>query len=189
MPQDFAKTRPPTKKKKARKKSFQSDVPVWVWVFTGIVAGAFGMFLIYLAGLTPTVPKPSPTVENTTDDSSALQGKAKPIFEFYDRLMNKEVIVDVTPDDSQQNQTPTVYILQAASFQKPEEADSLKALLILEGLDVSIEEVVNKGDTWHRVLVGPFNSRSKMASARSKLAQHEISPIVLKQKPEEQNTN
>ena len=78
----------------------------------------------------------------------------------------------------------TCPVKAAASFQQFKEADALKAMLILEGMDVEIQEFDNKGAIWYRVLVGPFDSRSKMAKARSTLAQHNISPIVLKKKPE-----
>jgi cell division protein FtsN len=181
---DFAKTNKSSGKAKRKTgsrsvaKKQQSNVPAWVWVFTGIVTGAFIMFLIYLAGLTPEKFESGEAQENISQQTEEIKEKAKPIFEFYDKLTNQEVVVDVEAEP--EDQTPSLYILQAASFQDPDDADSLKALLILEGLDVNIEKFKNKGETWHRVLVGPFDTRSKMAAARSKLAQHEISPIVLK---------
>lgn len=196
MTQDFATTgktkrastsRKGPKRSKSRsnqkgsKAMQQTNVPAWVWIFTGIIAGAFIMFLVYLSGLAPESMQSNNTKPAIDIDvPENLKNKAKPVFEFYDRLMNSEVVVDVEIDDTVREEV--VYILQAASFQQYDEADALKALLTLEGLDVDIQEFKNKGETWHRVLVGPFESRSKMAKARSTLAQHDMSPITLKKK-------
>jgi len=191
--QDFAKTgtrkskkkrSPSAKKPRSGAKSMQqTNVPAWVWVFTGVVAGAFIMFLVYLSGLAPEAMQNKPGQSAPgAEVAEELKEKTKPVFEFYDRLMNSEVVVEVEEDTTPREKV--IYVLQVASFQKYEEADALRALLILEGLDVEIQEFNNKGETWHRVLVGPFESRSKMAKARSALAQHDISPITLKRKPE-----
>ncbi len=181
MTQDFAKKQAAKGKKKSRP---QSNVPAWVWVFTGVVTGAFIMFLVYLAGLTPKSGGGSSTTGTTTQNSSTDNQRDKPVFEFYDRLLDNEVVVNIDEEELNDAKNPTIYILQAASFQQYQEADALKALLTLEGLDVEIQEFSNKGETWHRVLVGPFDSRSKMAKARSTLAQHDISPILLKKEPD-----
>ena len=50
-------------------------------------------------------------------------------------------------------------------------------------MDTSIQKFSNKGETWYRVLVGPFNDQKKMNLAKTTLAQHNITPIVLQKKP------
>jgi cell division protein FtsN len=53
--------------------------------------------------------------------------------------------------------------------------------LLLLNLVVTIEKVkARNGDSWHRVIVGPFKSRSKLAKARSILATHQIDSLLLK---------
>ena len=74
-------------------------------------------------------------------------------------------------------------MLQAASFRKLPEADGLRAKLILEGLDSSIAEFNNRGEIYHRVMVGPFTDPEKMTQAKKILAAHNINPIVLQKKP------
>jgi cell division protein FtsN len=179
--QDYAKK----KNASPRKAAGSSGIPGWVWLFTGAVTGAFIMFLVYLYGLTP---QKFPDRKSSQDKQSSLNDKQvapaeKPTFEFYDSLKNNEII---PPGDVNKHNTSsknaglkTPYILQAASFQKAEDADSLKAKLILEGLDTSVQKFNNKGETWYRVLVGPFNDLNKMNQAKTTLAQHNITPIVL----------
>ena len=73
-----------------------------------------------------------------------------------------------------------VYILQAASFRDAAEAERLRAQLTLANLDVSVETASDSRGTWHRVLVGPYESRSRVAKAREILAEHQLMPLVLK---------
>jgi cell division protein FtsN len=50
-------------------------------------------------------------------------------------------------------------------------------------LNTQIEKVtVRNGEVWHRVLVGPFQNRSKLAQARSTLVSNDINPLLLKRK-------
>jgi cell division protein FtsN len=178
--QDFAKK----KNASPRKGAGSSSIPGWVWLLTGAVTGAFIMFLVYLSGLTPqkfAEGKATPDTKVTTQNGNQAQTAEKPIFEFYDSLKNNEII----PPGDASNKTmalKTPYILQAASFQKVKDADALKAKLILEGLDVSIQQFNNKGEIWHRVLIGPYTDQDKMNQAKSTLAQHNITPIVLQKK-------
>ena len=62
----------------------------------------------------------------------------------------------------------------------PIDADERRATLILLGLDVGIQEVKVTGDTWHRVIAGPFDSKLQLNRAQDKLAQAEISSIPMK---------
>jgi cell division protein FtsN len=137
-----------------------------------------------MTGLVWLAKQPEPTSKLPPPKADTNPDREKPVFEFYDRLLNDEVVVNVNEEEQQAAENNVIYILQAASFQQFKEADALKAQLILLGLDVNIQEFKNKGQTWYRVLVGPFDSRSKMAKAKSTLAQLEISPIMLKQQPE-----
>jgi len=161
-----------------------STLPGWVWLLTGIITGAFVMFLVYISGITPA--RPPGHASATMDKQDSPVKSEKPIFEFYDTLMNTEVIA---PPSATQNphasdsQPEVVYMLQAASFRKLPEADGLRAKLILEGLDSSIAEFNNRGEIYHRVMVGPFTDPEKMTQAKKILAAHNINPIVLQKKP------
>ena len=82
--------------------------------------------------------------------------------------------------------TPTakeVFLLQVGSFKSNRDADSLRARLLLLNLSASIERVTPRpGETWHRVLVGPFTNRAELASARDSLSGNGIDSLLLKRK-------
>jgi len=73
-------------------------------------------------------------------------------------------------------------MLQVASYRKFSDADALKAQLILEGLESSIAEFNNRGEIYHRVMVGPFNDTAHIEQAKKILASHNLNPIVLQRK-------
>ena len=72
-----------------------------------------------------------------------------------------------------------------ASFKSKNDAEHLRAQLILLNLTAQTERAkVRNGGVWHRVLVGPFTSRSKLAKARSTLLSNNHEALVLKRKPQ-----
>lgn len=76
-----------------------------------------------------------------------------------------------------------VYLLQAGSFKSSRDADSMRARLLLLNLSASVQQVSPRpGETWHRVLVGPFTSSSGVSEARAMLARNGIDNILLKRK-------
>nr|WP_246386788.1 SPOR domain-containing protein [Litorivivens lipolytica] len=72
--------------------------------------------------------------------------------------------------------------MQAGSFKTNADADRRRAELLLLGLEAKIEAVEANGDTWHRVYVGPFTSRSKLSKARTTLISEGIETLLLKRK-------
>lgn len=73
--------------------------------------------------------------------------------------------------------------LQAGAFQKPTDADNLKAKLALLGVDTGVQEISipDKG-TMYRVRVGPFTNLEEMNRARGLLSQNGIQATVVKVK-------
>ncbi|MAZ89052.1 MAG: carbamoyl-phosphate synthase small subunit [Cellvibrionaceae bacterium] len=188
MTQDFAKKkRPPAKRKPASSKRAapkpKSQVPGWVWLFTGTILGAFIMFLAYLSGVTP---QQTPTPATAAKHEEPSHDIPKPRFDFYQLLKETEVVVKEVPSHTPKEAAAIEtqeFILQVGSFKKNADADRLRAELILMNLDAQVETVtVRNGETWHRVLVGPFQSRSKVAKARSVLVSNDINPLLLKRK-------
>jgi len=127
--------------------------------------------------------------DETVDSAAAAQPVTnhKPRFDFYTLLKESEIIV---PDDepvastqTSQAEDPYVYVLQTGSFKNAGDADSLRAQLLLLNLNASVESVdIHPGEKWHRVLVGPLESRSALAASRTKLAENGIDSLLLKRK-------
>lgn len=165
----------------ASRASNPSRVPGWVWLFTGAVLGAFVMFLIRLAEVPPGGGAGTETAASAP--AKAPEEQKQPRFDFYKILKETEVPVPtVEHDDAPVAAADTSqYILQVASFKGMDDAEQLRAELILLNLDAQVETArVRNGETWHRVLVGPFESRSKLAKARSILVSNRLEALVLK---------
>lgn len=205
MAQDFAKRR----RAPAKKGGYQSQVPGWVWLFTGSVLGAFVMFLVYLAGIPPqagqlsgkleeTVSKVTqPNAQPSSEDSEleSADGIPKPRFDFYRLLKDSEVVVETAParpittprpseSTSESNEVVEAnveYVLQVGSFKNLADADRLRAELILLNLDAGIETVqLRNSETWHRVIVGPYRSKPAVSKARSTLYANNLENILFK---------
>ncbi len=193
MTRDYAKKNRPAPRRNRPK----SQVPGWVWLFTGAVLGGFIVFLMRLTDVevpdgdnTRRVEPAAETAVAKPVDPKPEPGNPKPRFDFYKLLRESEVIVPATePSESQadsgQSETASrdEFILQVGSFRKSTEADSLRAQLLLLNLDAYTEQVtLNNDETWHRVIVGPFSNQSRLASARSTLVSNDYHALVLKRK-------
>jgi len=111
----------------------------------------------------------------------------KPRFEFYNILPGKQ---DAAPDSGPVVAPPVVEkpsaaeqttYLQVGAFQKPADADNLKAKLAMMGLEASVQQIniPDKG-VLHRVRTGPYNRLEDMNKVRSQLSQSGIQATVVK---------
>ncbi|MCK5789365.1 MAG: SPOR domain-containing protein [Alcanivorax sp.] len=166
-----------------------SNLPAWVWLFTGVVTGLFLAFLYYLAGIKPT-DRQMQEIEVTTPALPGTGGSG-PKFDFYTLLPDREVVAPATDQPKPGKSTPAPaapsanepFIIQTGSFRSAQEADHRRAELILMGLDVKIQKVeLGPGEAWHRVQVGPFQSQQTLEQAKSTLAENQIEHIVLRLK-------
>lgn len=76
----------------------------------------------------------------------------------------------------------TQLFLQAGSFRRKDDAESLRAQIILLGQDVRVESGTVREETWHRVLVGPFASREQLAQSQKTLAANGFDNLLLQQR-------
>ncbi|WP_339641791.1 SPOR domain-containing protein [uncultured Porticoccus sp.] len=173
-----------------RKTPSRQSLPGWLWLLAGILVGIVATFLLQGPEPDPALTE-QPTVKPVEEESGV-----KPRFDFYTLLRETEVIVpdssvpqteEAPPDQSTSTPaTPTVkevFLLQVGSFKSNRDADSLRARLLLLNLSASIEMVTPRpGETWHRVLVGPFTNRAELASARDSLSGNGIDSLLLKRK-------
>ena len=165
----------------------QSNIPGWVWLFTGVVTGLFLAFLYYLAGIKPSA-KQMRDVEMKAPAIST-DGKGAPKFDFYTLLPEKEVVESTTPrpkpttTPAKSPEKPENFLIQTGSFRSADEADKRRAELILLGMDVKIQKVaLAGGETWHRVQIGPFDDASKLEAAKTTLAENHVEYIVTRLK-------
>lgn len=141
------------------------------------------------AGAAPAGQAPAPLPGKPGDKPTDGQR-----FQFYGILEGKQPAtpgaaapaapaVAVTPAAEVKPVASEIFFLQVGAFQKPADADNLKAKLALTGLETSVQDVSipDKG-TMHRVRVGPFRDPDEMNRARSLLAQSGVQGTVIKQK-------
>ena len=171
------------------------NTPGWVWVIIPSIAVAFGAFIMYLSTVPAgdeagAVGKDARSVieasaEQARKDAEKIGNAAKPSYDFY-RLLEKQTVE--VPDVKEYKSTPKdaattyEYRLQAGSFRSAEDADRMRAGLLLGGLPAYTESSSVNGSIWHRVFVGPYTDRSRLNKAQDILASQNISPLVLKQK-------
>ena len=192
MAQDFAKKRTgngASGKQSARKrktpgkavgKAVSQPPRVWRWYGAGVITGVLLCFLMYLGTLPADTGPDSQVAHN---NAAAPDAPPKPRFDFYTLLPQQTMDVDVDPAEVSRTRTkPTtqLYLLQAGSFRQREDADRRRAELLLLGLEPKIEETNGDNGRWFRVYVGPFESRSQLAKARSLTAAQDIDTLLLK---------
>lgn len=195
MATDYAKRKQGSSAKKApaRKKTSQRNNKRpssntagggWRWYASGVLTGFFLSFLFYLG----TLPSPGGSSQEQPGEPTAAAEAPKPRFDFY-TLLPEQTIDDVDagtePDQvtqprATQKSTSERYLLQAGSFRQRDDADRRRAELLLLGLDPKVEESNGDNGRWHRVFLGPFDSHSKMAKARSLTANQDIDTLLLK---------
>jgi cell division protein FtsN len=185
----------------------KQPLPGWLWLITGFALGLIVAFFVYLNGQQALKEARQNALGKAHADLSERQAEQRPEesaesakrkFDFYTLLPELEVVV---PEEDQPqrgsqpvpqapshrpeqtgppaSQASSGYVLQAGSFQKLIEADSLKARLALMGMESSIQTVRVNGDTWHRVRVGPYQDRQQANRVRAKLRKNHIDTVLL----------
>jgi cell division protein FtsN len=88
------------------------------------------------------------------------------------------------PPPSQSQTAPATggpYFLQVGSFRVHEDAESLRARILLLGMPVEIQRAEVNGLQVNRVRVGPFARIDDMNQIRTKLGQEKIPTAVVRQ--------
>jgi len=150
--------------------------------FAGIVVGILGTIGI---SLVPSLTLDSATSSQRTNNTRGSDSSPTR-YEFWETLPTNDVAVNTNPYETSTTKSAAAreYLLQAGSFRKQDEADALRAELILAGLAATTSEVRLVGeDRWFRVLVGPYTSRRETRKVMSALRTKKISALVLERPP------
>jgi cell division protein FtsN len=70
--------------------------------------------------------------------------------------------------------------LQAGSYRNYADADRVRAILALQGVESKISKVTIDADTWHRVRVGPMRDLKNLDETRRKVREAQIDAIVIR---------
>ncbi|GAB3055112.1 SPOR domain-containing protein [Acinetobacter apis] len=99
------------------------------------------------------------------------------------QMVNNSVIISApkaagasVPEDA----ATTVYFLQVKSFTDPDKADARRSEILMNKLPADVITVVERGETWYRVVSGPFTTQQMALSAQQTLQNSGIDSIVIR---------
>ena len=141
----------------------------------GLIVGVIASLGV-IGGINPSALPQSITAATSVDEEASRQ----PSFTFFTTLEDESFSVSSAPSSTPVESKYTQYVLQAGSFRASADADRRRGELALLGLEAAVEEITTDTGTWHRVYIGPFESRSAMAKARSLTAQSDVDTLLLK---------
>jgi cell division protein FtsN len=137
-----------------------------------------GLFAVGILYLDRQIVK---TSKANAKKPEATSEKQKPKIDFYTVLEERVIDIPVPQDDVDGLKNPSInkqavkkFTLQAGSFKSASDADSLKAQLAFLGLEAKVHSANVNGSTWHRVVLGPFASNSKISRAKNLLLENGI---------------
>lgn len=168
-----------------------------LWLIAGLALGAalmWGAQHYYyrdskpfsgFANLFSSGNKPAATEAKQKPDAERLP---KPKLDFYTILPGETVLPESKGSGKKTAKAEPAdvgvnYILQAAAFTSSEEADRLKAKLVLNGMEPHIEKItVGDKGTYYRVRLGPYSSLDTLDGANAKLSGLGIKALRIKVK-------
>ena len=127
-----------------------------------------------------------PDEESAKDRPPPASQDPQTQFDFYEMLPKYEVVIPEKDGTSPRTSAggavrkPGAYVLQAGSFRNLADADRVRALIALQGVESKIQKVTIDTDTWHRVRIGPITDLQKLEDTRSKLRQAQIEALVIR---------
>lgn len=135
------------------------------------------------AAAVPDTPRPEPRAVAPAEAEDPEKN-----LTFYQRLPNFEVVVpekdrevsrerDNTPATIER---PGVYVLQAGSYRRQEDADRVSAQLRKQGIDANVQRVAVDDDVWHRVRIGPISDLTELNRLRTRLRAAELDALVIR---------
>ena len=186
-----------SKRRRSSSRNKKQEYPGWLWMLFGLAIGLSVAFAIYVRDQQPAPQQASArqpaSLESAIDDNGETAAVEEPAaepqesrFTFYDMLPNFEVVIpeqetDVLADiEPRAVVTPGLYILQAGSFTRYEDADRRRAELALQGIESNIQRVTIDDKTYHRVRIGPTDDLEELNLLRSRLRAAKIDVIRIR---------
>lgn len=179
-------------------------VPTWLGILVAVLLSATTLIAVTLIWEPWEPVKPRGQVSTAHDQEEANQE-----YRFYDLLPKQQVtpipeqavpeiktedtvmIVELPERQPSTNDATTAmltpseevkpsYILQVRSYKDPDSADARRAEIILNGLSADILVSMENGETWYRVISGPYESPEAAVIAQQNLQNGGIDSIVVK---------
>jgi cell division protein FtsN len=185
----------------------KKSLPGYIWLLSGLAIGLFVAFLVYLDKQPATdvsfgeavktelekIRQHSQQAKTSLQEPAATKKtpREEPRFNFYTILPELEVMIpedEIRPppsaaetNESSPQGKDKRFILQAGSFQNPDDAEKLKASLALLGLEANINKVSINNRNWHRVRIGPLD-KHELYRDLNLLQQHDVNAMAMELK-------
>jgi cell division protein FtsN len=178
--------------KRGRSNSLRLDLGRWREFGLGLVVGlSLSVFVLVwqnyrekeAAKAASEQPKPEPRAATSASEAE----DASKNYDFYTRLPNFEVVIPEKDREVSQEQDharaaverPGVYVLQAGSYRRQEDADRIQAQLRKVGIDANVQRVAVDDDVWHRVRIGPITDLAELNRLRARLRAAEFDDTLV----------
>lgn len=127
-----------------------------------------------VTNVTPYRAPPEATVEQASDTRLAVAKTATAADRTATAAAQTATAVKAAATASDKSDEAPLHLLQAASFRDKDEANAMRATLLLEGMNASVSEAARADGAWHRVMVGPFATERDLESALTQLRARDI---------------
>ncbi len=174
-------------RRNGRSESQAVGAPKWVVFVGGLATGVIATVVTGALLWPRTLAPASEGAEDAHAAATAADAnKANDSihYEYDDMLRTSEVPVEApasaeTADPA--DAAPARVVLQAGSFRNRDDAENMRAQLLLLGIGPSStrEALVKGGEVWHRVLVGPFANEAALRAAQAKLQRQNIEALAI----------
>ena len=131
-------------------------------------------------------PRRLPPDQNGAATSDGAAAEAPASYDFYEMLPKFEVVVPEKEREVKRDiptspiERPGVYVLQAGSYRRLEDAERIKKQLGLQGIAANVQRVSVDADDWHRERIGPLNDLDEINRLRTRLRNAELDALVIR---------
>jgi len=129
------------------------------------------------SGPTATAPAPLPNISNQNDDLGALIATLPP----NPQAAPEAPPVAAAPGTPAAAAPAGTYYLQVGAYRVLEDAEALRARILLLGLPVQVQRAEVNGQQINRVRVGPYARLDDMNRTRARLGEEKIESTVVRQ--------
>lgn len=136
--------------------------------------------------LRPEPRRLPPDQDGATAAEESAAAEAPASYDFYEMLPKFEVVVPEKEREVKRDiptspiERPGVYVLQAGSYRRLEDAERIKKQLGLQGIAANVQRVSVDADVWHRVRIGPLNDLDEINRLRTRLRNAELDALVIR---------
>ena len=183
---DYANRKPTKGKAKSTRRKSQAPAPrrfpLLLLLVTISLVGGFCYFLWSINDSSTDDTEPAAVVDKpkkpvVKKDPNALPPKPKEQWTYQQELENKQVEVDIP--DAEKAKPSRPYQMQCGSFRTLSQAEEMKAVIAFQGLSASIKKVKGTTGDWHKVSLGPYDSKRQVERERHILQKAGINGCII----------